>query len=73
MAKPVGRRAAQRGGADRIGSVKRVSGATEHFPDDQVDLYQFHLWSAHWHAGISRSVDTNILRKHRSVNNGTGR
>ncbi|MNT76009.1 hypothetical protein D3C72_2149620 [compost metagenome] len=34
--------------------------------------HQFYLRSAHWHAGISRSVDTNILRKHRSVNNGTG-
>ncbi len=32
---------------------------------------QLHLRSPHRHAGISRFVDTNILRKHSSVNNGT--
>lgn len=32
---------------------------------------QFGLWSSDGHAGISRSVDTSMLREHRLVNNGT--
>ncbi|KVU27177.1 hypothetical protein WK66_00435 [Burkholderia ubonensis] len=34
--------------------------------------HQFRLRSSHRHADVSRSVDVNMLRGYRSVNNGTG-
>ncbi|AFT90081.1 hypothetical protein BUPH_08442 (plasmid) [Paraburkholderia phenoliruptrix BR3459a] len=33
--------------------------------------HQFRLRSSHRHADVSRSTDANMLREHRSVNNGT--